>query len=128
MIITESEKDKSDTWLINDISKNSTNKIKQTNKRKTSHIRETDDEGSDSNDIMNAELFASLNFHEKAKESSGLPKSPLSKKRFIETSSEDEFQTNDITDIYESNSSDFKSTANENDDGNDEQLAKFKSG
>lgn len=108
VIITESEKDASDDWLINDMNKKPKAKQASSNKRKSYHFSDTDSDQECSpqkakNTIISSDLedsLPNLNLYDTAssKVSEGRKiKSPLSKKRFIEDDSlsNDIFQTNE---------------------------------
>jgi len=89
VIITESEKEASDDWLINDMVKSSHINSTGSNKRKSHHVSETESEDEDGimcDKYIDKEL-ANLSFNEleKLDEVTGI-KSPISKKRLIDPS------------------------------------------
>lgn len=104
VIITESEKDASDDWLINDMDKKTKVKHASTNKRKSYHFSDTESDQERSpqklkSTIIDSDLedsLPNLNLYDKSSGEQRI-KSPLSKKRFIEDDSQssDLFQTNE---------------------------------
>lgn len=104
VIITELEKDASDDWLINDMTKKTKAKHASTNKRKSYHFSDTESDQERSphkakSTIIGSDLedsLPNLNLYEKSLGEQRI-KSPLSKKRFIEDDSQssDIFKTNE---------------------------------
>ncbi len=93
VIITESEKDASDDWLINDMVRTNTsgnNQSNVNNKRKSHHVTETDseDEAAAPGNKQIDDDLANLSFNDMDLDESGALKSPISKKRLIDSSDE----------------------------------------
>ena len=94
VIITESEQNISDDWLINDIAK------KSNNKRKAYHRNDTESNDDDDNEKIGNDL-SNLNFNELGDNTTKKPankiKSPNSKKRYIDSSSDNDSNFPDIS-------------------------------